>query len=107
MGVFILPCEPNLYQYDFTCDLEGITYGFAFRWNPRDEAWFMNILDGEGVVIQAGLKVVVNWPLGIRSASDRLPIGRFLAVDTTGANQDPGLNDLGVRTKLVYLDSNE
>lgn len=107
MSVFVLPCRTDLPHYTFSCDLEGVSYGFEFRWNAREEGWFMTILDGQDTVIIAGVKVVVDFPLAIRSASALKPPGHFLAYDTTGGHADPGLTDLGDRVQLSYLDSSE
>lgn len=107
MSVFILPLKPDLPHYTFACELEGVSYGFEFRWNSRDAAWFMTILTGDDVVIAAGIKVVLDFPLGVRRASALMPPGSFIAVDTTGQGEAPGLNDLGERVQLSYLDSSE
>lgn len=107
MSVFVLPCRTDLPHYSFACDLDGVGYGFEFRWNARSEAWFMTILTGDDQVILAGVKVVVDFPLAVRSASALMPPGTFIAVDTSGQHLDPGLTDLGERVQLSYLDASE
>jgi hypothetical protein len=106
MSVFI-PIKSDAAYYDLQVTLEDVTYTLEFRWNVRLEAWFMHILDAEGVnLIRAGLRLVVGWPLNAYAAA-RTPPGAFLLVDTTGADEEAGLEDLGERHQLVYFSSTE
>lgn len=102
-----IPVKSEAAYYDLQVTLEDVTYTLEFRWNARLEAWFMNILDAEGVnVVRAGLRLVVSWPLAAYGA-ERKPPGAFVVVDTTGAEEDPGLDDLGDRHQLLYYSSTE
>ena len=107
MSVFILPCRSDSAHYGFTTELDGVSYGFEFRWNVRDAAWYMTVLTGEDEIIVTGVKVVVDLPLAVRCKDARMPPGRFLAYDTSGQQLNPGLTDLGERVQLSYLDSDE
>jgi hypothetical protein len=88
-------------------ELEGVTYGLELRWNTVDEAWYLSVLNGEGVLIIAGRKVVIDFPLLSRFADARLPPGEFFAVDTSGNHEDATFEDFGTRVKLLYFESTE
>jgi hypothetical protein len=84
--------------------LDGINYVLVTRWDDRACAWFLDILDDNGAVLIAGRKVVCSWPLnGARTPTVGLPPGLLFAVDTSGAELDPLLDDLGTRVLLCYL----
>lgn len=97
-----IPLRSDIPQYDFQVELDGQTYGLNFFWNDRSEAWFMGVSDADGPIVD-GVRVVVGFPLGRRCRDARMPPGTFQAQDTTGAHQDPGLNDLGSRTQIYYI----
>jgi len=102
-----LPLRNDLPHFKFRTELDGAGYVFEFWWNDRAGAWFMSISDTDDVMILAGVRVVVDFPLAARFHDERLPPGVLVAQDTTGARQDPGLEDLGVRTVLLYFPSSE
>jgi hypothetical protein len=103
----IIPLERETSNFDVQVTLEDVTYTLDFRWNVRLEAWFMNILDAEGVnVIRAGLRLVTGWPLNAYAAA-RTPPGAFLVIDTTGQEEEPDLDGLGDRWQLIYFTSTE
>lgn len=92
--------------FDLQATLDGVTYTLEFRWNVRLGAWFMNVLDAEGVEPRLiGVRLVADYPLA-QNIVDRDPPGYFLAVDTgaaAGFGVDPGFDDLGSRVQLVYV----
>lgn len=98
-----IPIVPGDAFFDLQAVLDGVTYTLQFRWNVRLEAWFMDILDEQGVtMLLAGLRLVANWPLGAYNTG-RQPPGAFVAFDTSGEGLDPGLDDLGDRVQLKYF----
>lgn len=119
-----LPLQPDGPWFEFATELEGVTYTFTFRWNDRQEAWSMDIGDGEGNLLAAGIKVVVDVPLLFTlRLLPGLPPGELMVIDTQGSqvakiglivlgtdlvhSEDPGLADLGRRHTIVYLDSTD
>lgn len=108
MAAFFLPCQSTLPHFTFQCDLDGVTYGFEFEWNERVGAWFMSIYDVNGTPLLSSLRVVVGFPLAARSRyMTAMPPGAFVATDTSGQNQDPGLSDLGNRVQILYFSTVE
>lgn len=107
MAVVTLPLRADLSSYSFQVELDRKSYGFVFRWNEREGAWYFDILDGGGVLLRAGMKVVLDFPLLIRATNVDLPPGQFFAVDTSGALEAPGLEELGARVQIVYYEASE
>lgn len=98
----MIPLQTGLPFFDFQATLDGATYTLQMRWNVRASAWFYTILDETGSnVILAGQRVVVSWPIGAYFTG-RQPPGAFLFIDSSGADEDPGLDDLEVRVRLSY-----
>lgn len=102
-----LPITQDGAHFSFTCELDGVTYYFEFRWNDRDSSWFMTVGDGEGTTIVAGVKVVINMPLLNFFTDDQLPLGSLIATDTGGTDLDAGFGDLGRRVIVTYLSPGE
>jgi hypothetical protein len=103
----LIPTRSDLSLYDLQVVLEDVQYTLQFRLNVRMGAWFMSVLDGEGVVpIMTGARIVVNWPLWAYFTG-RDPAGAFVAVDTASTGADPGPDDMGARVQLVYYSSEE
>lgn len=88
--------------------LDGRVYQFEFEWSARSRHWFVSLSTADGDPIATGVKVVAGWPLFRRWRwDDRAPPGVVVALDTSGANEDPGLEDFGTRVQLVYYDADE
>lgn len=101
-----LPVLATSAHFRFTTELEGVSYGFEFRWNHRAEQWKMSVFDGDGMALVQGIGVVLGFGLlsGYRGYGS-LPPGDIIAHDTEGKNTDPGFADLGRRVILVYRTS--
>lgn len=103
MAAFILPCSSNQPDFNFQCELDAVTYGFRFRWNEREQAWFMTLSDVAGNDLVGSVRVVVGFPLVARSRHlTGMPPGALIASDTSGQDLDPGLDELGGRVQLFY-----
>lgn len=102
-----LPIKLDTPHQTFSCDLDGVTYGFEVRWNARSEAFYMSIFTAEGDLIIANRKIVLDWPLFGRFADSRLPPGPIIATDTSGASSMPALDELGPdgRVLVQYLET--
>ena len=62
-----LPLRGDLYHFEFLTVLDGVTYGFEFRWHGREASWYVNISDSEGDRIYDGAKVLIGIPLFVPS----------------------------------------
>lgn len=102
-----LPIRQEGPRFTFACELEGVSYTFAFRWNDRDGGWYMEISDATGDPIVSGIKVVIGILLLGRATSKLLPPGDLLAIDTAATNTDPGFEDIGRRVQITYFTAAE
>lgn len=101
-----LPCQPGIPHYEFSVVLDGVTYVLEFRWSTREACWYLDVKTEAAEVLIAGLKVVIDFPLGRRGAN-RQPPGCFLAIDLSGERVNPTLDDLGKRVILTYFSEAE
>jgi len=81
--------------------LDGTPYRLRFRWNTTGQFWTLQILTAAGVVILAGIKIVLDYELIHDYAWMGGPPGELYAVDPTGELTTIGRNDLPNGT--VYL----
>ena len=102
-----LPLRSDVPHFTFTAELEGVQYGFDFRWNERAQAWFLALFDGEGDALAHGIRVRAGSPLTHLIVDARKPPGAFAVVDTSGQGRHPGLADLGTRVLIYYVPSAE
>lgn len=85
--------------------LDGRDYLLDFSWNGRESRWYVTVLDADGVLICGSRKVVVGGRIANRTADPRAPLGVLCAVDVSGSDIDPGIDDLGERVVLGYFDA--
>jgi hypothetical protein len=107
VAVLEIPTRSDIDTYTFSVDLEGTAYGFAFHFNGRMQKWLMNILAEDGTPILESLPAFVNTDIIGRFSDARLPPGHIIFIDKSGAALDPGLDDLGDRVRMFYIDSTE
>jgi len=102
MADFIIPTRIDSEDYEIEVELGDTSYLMRFTWNYRSEYWYLTLSDTDGNVIAGSLKVVVGKPLGTEVPHADRPASELIAVDTSGANSDPGLTDLGDRVLLFW-----
>ncbi len=105
--IYYLPARTDLQHYDYQTDLEGAVYTLELYWDQRSECWLLSVYDAESNPIVSDRKVLLGSPLLGRGNRPSGPPGTMIAIDTTGANVEAGISDLGDRVQLVYLDSTE
>jgi hypothetical protein len=104
---FVIPTSTTLPHYEIRVDLDGVPYTLEFRWNARDGAWYMHVKNEDDTHLVSGVKVVIGIPLGVRSANAEMPFGVLIALDTSGADEQPGIDELGERVLLYYYSATE
>lgn len=107
MAVSEILVRPSVAHQESQVPIEGRVYTFELRWAGREARWYLDLYDEDHARIYTGIGVVLNFPLAIRCVDDRIWPGVLMAVDTSGANAEPGLDDFGERVKLFYWDSSE
>lgn len=102
-----IPLRSDLPHYTFQVELDSASYEFEVRWNEAAAGWIMSIFTSDAQPLITGLRLVVDWSLAGRYADARLPPGKLIALDTSGAHADPTRNDLGSRVILLYFSEAE
>lgn len=106
MATIEIPVRSDLKSYEFTIDLENVTYTLRFKFNERMNLWIMDIADSVNEDIVNGVPVQSNIDIFGQIVSDDIPPGQFIAIDETGADRDAGEDDLGNDIKLIYEEAN-
>lgn len=119
-----IPLRSDLPHFTVVVELDGNNYRLEFRWNTRDQSWYMHQYDADEVLIQGSLKCVIGWPIGVLTCADpRKPPGFLIFEDTSNNKQTdptwtegkdlftydqitkvPGYGDLGDRVRLYYVE---
>lgn len=107
MATVIIPTSQTSEFYSQQTVLDGQNYTLEFEWNRREEAWYMAMLTDQEEPILYDIKLVVDFPLGRREQDPRMPPGLLLAVDTSGEQLSPAIDDLGTRVILVYIEESD
>ncbi len=103
MAVFTLPTRQDLSNYEVEVDLDQVTYRLRFKFNSRDEAWYMSVLDANGVILRAGIKLVSDWEiLRLWRDTNVRPAGEIITLNLGEDLTKPGLEQLGTDTLLLY-----
>ena len=102
MPAFI-PFLPSQTNYTLGVPIGDVRYLMPVRWNPRDNAWYFDILNEDKSIICLNIKVVLGVNLGRRSMHEFFKTNMFFAFDTSNQNLDAGYDDLGDRVKVVHV----
>lgn len=106
MATIVIPARSTPNAYKFKIDLEGVNYVLDFGWNQRSARWYMSIFQKDGETLLVGdIPILINVPLHDQYVDERLPPGRFIALDETGKNRQPIVSNFGTEIKLFYEES--
>lgn len=101
--MIVLPFVPSVPFYRFATVINDQNYNLDVKWNARDSAWYFDISTETDTVIRRGIKVVLGAYLGRVSTDPLFENGAIVALDTSGAQRDAGLDDIGTRVQVLYL----
>jgi hypothetical protein len=107
VAIFTVPIQPGIPHQEMQLPIADRVYTLEFRWSVREERWYMSVFDEERVPIVVGIAIVLNFPLAPRCVSEDFWAGVMYAFDTTAANAEPSLTDLGGRVLVIYDDLEE
>ena len=103
MSAVTIPTDPELYFFTQTTTLDGVPYLLTFRFNDREQAYYLQIASADGFVTYAqGIKLVANYPLLMSFAT---PPGEMMAVSFAQDDSPPRIGELGdgLRCELLYF----
>lgn len=106
MAIKVIPINPDLLNYEFRVDLDGVVYTLAVRYNSREGRWFLDIKDASNVPITMSIKIVLNVELIRIYQQPELPPGSLFVLNSDSDSEvEPSLNDLGINTLLLYQEA--
>ena len=105
MSILEVPLATNVDNFDEQVLLEGSEYTLACVWNYRGEYWALSMADANSTPIISGVAMRVGVDMLASVSNPLRPPGGLAVYDTSGANADPGLSDLGGRVILLYQES--
>lgn len=103
MAVVIIPTRTDIGNYDFDISLDAVVFRISFLFNSRENFWYFNLFDSTGTAIRSGVKVVLGIPLLRLMAQISRPLGEPIAIAPTDDAIEAGLEDLGGRVLLAYV----
>lgn len=91
--------------YTQTTTLDGTDYILEFRFNSREECWYLKLSLTDATTLIEGVKVVSNWPLLQKLVDARGPFGELVALAYGPDDSPAGLTELGIgqRVELTYF----
>ncbi len=106
MAIKRVPVQGGEIAYRILVELDGAFYGLKFRWNGRNNHWYMDI-DQNLVPNLEGIKVVNGADLLMQfdhmQVDSRLPFGTFEVFDTVPSTyRDPDQDTFGDTVLLLY-----
>ncbi len=108
MSVTTLPTfEDPFYSYSTT--LEGREYLLVFRFNQREDVWYLSIYMPDQTPLVTGIKMLDGANL-IQRVDERLPPGRLFAYSRSRSNTTSGgLQEVSQKARVVlaYVSSDE
>ncbi len=105
MAVLLVPRDDDLANFEFLIELDGIVFRLKFKFNQREDVWYMDIFDELQVALRTGVKLVVNYPLLVRLRTQTRPPGEFLVSDSRAVPAPPTLDELGATVLLTYIEA--
>lgn len=107
MSVLNLPVQLKTEDWDQTTELDDEVFGIQFRWQSRYEAFYTGWLDAEDARILSGSRISTGTIMSSSYFRDALPAGQIQVVGQEGNETDPGVDDLGDKVKLPYMNAAE
>ena len=108
MATLRIPVTVDPLANSMTVELDSLNYKLSFRFNARDDHWYVDIYF-EDIIVLFGVKVVHTDDLfgqfSYMQADERLPPGTFQVLDITGADRDPSKTDFGEDIVLLYVEA--
>lgn len=89
-------------DYEFSTQLDDVTYVFRLLWNERDASWYLSVYDANLEPIALGLRCVLGVKLGGRRAHPFFANNMLSLYDSARSGVEAGIDDLGSRVKLLW-----
>ena len=108
MATLQIPVRVDPLNYTMKVEMDGGFYDLGFRFNARDDHWYMDVSFDEALVV-SGIKVVHSSDLLGQFAEfavdGRTPPGQLIILDITNAGRDPSKTNFGNEIVMLYTEA--
>ena len=107
MSLKKIPIFSDPKNYQINVAINGVNLNIRFRYNDRNDTWYMSIYDRNNTLLLSGIPTlsnVISMTDVYQVLSNDL-IGDFLFFDKTGKAQDVTSEDLGNQIELYFIDN--
>lgn len=107
--MFLIPTDTGLLFWQQITTLDGTDYLLEFRFNSREQVYYLMVSLTDGTLLAQGIKLVCSYPLLQAYNDDRFPLGELIVLPDATSDGPPGLGELGIgqRCQLVYVTAAE
>lgn len=105
MAFLIIPTDDTLSFYQEEVDLDNVTFRLVFKYNPRDQSWYFNVLDAAGNLLRAGVRIVDSWPLLRLWVDTNRPAGQLFCIPNGNLPRPPSIFELGDLYDFIYVET--
>ena len=90
-----------------TVVLDGQRYRFDFRYNKRDDSWYMSLFDANDDPLVLGIALALGLDLLFPYRYKAVPPGPLFVEDLSRTDTECGLDGFDSRCVLLYNTQNE
>lgn len=105
MAILNLPA-PGVDDFEviYRIELDGTFFRFQFRWNPRDNSWYLDIGGDDGLAVVRNIRMVIAGGITDPYKALAIPQGDMSVVDTTETGVEAERIEFGDRIQLRYTE---
>jgi len=93
------------FRFRYRMSLDGTVYAFQWRWNERDQSWYLDLGDASLVSTVRDIRMVIGTDvLAPFQALTTVPPGVLDIVDTSNSNLEATRDDFGTRVLPRYTE---
>lgn len=102
---YLPPIEPTDQWpgYDYTIDLEGLTYRIVLTYRDRTASWYLDVYDSADVLLVSGKRLSIDYRLLWRHVGRKPADGILACLDTSDQFAEAGFDDLGNRCPFAWI----
>ena len=93
--------------YEYVTQLGLAEYTIRIEYRERQDRWYLDLIDANGVLLVAAIKLVVGFSLLFRHRKAGMPIGALVVIDRDGTEAECTFEDLGRRCGLAFVDDDD
>ncbi len=93
--------------YGYVAQLGAAEFTISLEYRERQDRWYLDLFDANGVLLIAAVKLVVGFSLLFRHRKAGMPLGALVVLDRDGTEAECAFEDLGRRCGLAWVDDDD